>query len=55
MKELGFIIDKSGKLTTFGELVENVDINSHHQSHFHSFNEEIAQSDYFKSLNIPLK
>lgn len=52
MKELGFIIDKSGKLTTFGK---NVDLNNQHQTHLHSFNEEIAHSDYFKSLNIPLK
>lgn len=52
MKELGFFIDREGKISFFGEYVEKYDPKNRHQIHDSSFEDEIEQTPYFKSLNL---
>ena len=52
MKELGFFIDREGKISFFGEYVEKYDPKNRHQIHDSSFIDEIEKKPYFKSLNL---
>jgi len=54
VQNLGFIIDKNGKITYFGEWVpsKNVDVNNKRQRHTTSFELEIEPTEYFQSLNL---
>lgn len=57
MQSLGFIIDKNGRVTYFGEWVEKSKIDEHNrrQRHTQSFEDEVEPTDYFKSLNLVYK
>ncbi len=55
MQELGFIIDKNGKISYFGEWIEYSKIKERKHGHTTSFEDEIEPTDYFQSLNLCYK
>lgn len=54
MHELGFIIDKEGKISFFGEWlsIEKMTINNRKGFHTFSFEDDIEDTDYFKDLKL---
>lgn len=52
MKQLGFLMDRFGRVKFFGEYKEQYDKNNRHQIHDSSFIDEVESSPFFKILNI---
>lgn len=52
MEELGFFIDRTGKLTKFGKIAEDQQNKTRKNIHDYSFYDKIESTDYFKSLNL---
>lgn len=54
MNELGFMIDKEGRITFFGKWVHYSEFrtNDRRLSHSFSFEDEVLNTDYFKLLNL---
>lgn len=52
MKELGFFMDQEGNVHYFGEWSETIDKTNRRQLHSSSFEDDIENTSYFKSLNL---